>query len=104
MEATRLMEATYLQLCINTSLTNNIILPQVFVDSVCIEDIPLRSPRPVRFTTNQDPSQSLNSTDQKEYKVEILVENMGRTNFDWNSKRMRKGNMKVNNCRKQPQP
>ena len=57
---------------------------------------------PVEITVNDNLAQSLNSAERKKHKLEILVENMGRTNFVWDMKKMRKGNiLQTSNCTKQ---
>ena len=42
---------------------------------------------------SQNHAQSQRSAEPTKHKLEILVENMGRTNFVWDMKRMRKGNV-----------
>ena len=70
-------------------------LPQILLDSILIQtyDASTRYESPVVIKVSQNHAQSQRSAEPTKHKLEILVENMGRTNFVWDMKRMRKGNV-----------
>lgn len=66
---------------------------QILLDSVLIQtyDASMGYKSPVVIAVSQNHEQSLRSAKQTKHKLEILVENMGRTNFVWDMNKMRKG-------------
>lgn len=66
---------------------------QILLDSILIQtyDASTRYESPVVIKVSQNHAQAQRSAEPTKHKLEILVENMGRTNFVWDMKRMRKG-------------
>ena len=72
-------------------MSHNIAPSQVLLDSVLIHTYDAS----VEYKSRVDiaVSQSLKLPESRKHKLEILVENMGRTNIDWQIKKLHKGNM-----------
>ena len=76
---------------------HNIVPSQVLLDSVLIYtyDASLEYKSPVHVTVNEYLTQSAidGLRALKNHNLQILVENMGRTNIGWDLKKLRKGNI-----------
>lgn len=72
---------------------------QVLLDGLLIYtyDASVEYKSPVRITVNEHQTQPVINRllDSKNLKLEILVENMGRTNIGWDMEKLRKGKTRI---------